>query len=180
MRLCLLGKRTLAVLPSGSEYRRSSRHPAVLPLNPLYISQSKQARMASSSFLQPDQAMKHLESYSRNDGLSVRELMDSKTQGGLTYNDFLVLPGHIDFAASAVSLESRVTKKTVLKTPFLSSPMDTVTETDMAIAMALLGGLGVIHHNLPAQMQADMVRAVKKSVPFPFLCLCVRLERILI
>ncbi|KAG0656769.1 inosine-5'-monophosphate dehydrogenase [Rhodotorula mucilaginosa] len=118
--------------------------------------------MASSSFLQPDQAMKHLESYSRNDGLSVRELMDSKTQGGLTYNDFLVLPGHIDFAASAVSLESRVTKKTVLKTPFLSSPMDTVTETDMAIAMALLGGLGVIHHNLPAQMQADMVRAVKK------------------
>jgi hypothetical protein len=77
--------------------------------------------MASSSFLQPDQAMKHLESYSRNDGLSVRELMDSKTQGGLTYNDFLVLPGHIDFAASAVSLESRVTKKTVLKTPFLSS-----------------------------------------------------------
>jgi IMP dehydrogenase len=121
--------------------------------------------MASSSFLQPDQAMKHLESYSRNDGLSVRELMDSKTQGGLTYNDFLVLPGHIDFAASAVSLESRVTKKTVLKTPFLSSPMDTVTETDMAIAMALLGGLGVIHHNLPAQMQADMVRAVKKSVP---------------
>ena len=136
--------------------------------------------MASSSFLQPDQAMKHLESYSRNDGLSVRELMDSKTQGGLTYNDFLVLPGHIDFAASAVSLESRVTKKTVLKTPFLSSPMDTVTETDMAIAMALLGGLGVIHHNLPAQMQADMVRAVKKSVPFPFLCLCVRLERILI
>lgn len=123
--------------------------------------------MASSSFLQPDQAMKHLESYSRNDGLSVRELMDSKTQGGLTYNDFLVLPGHIDFPASAVSLESRVTKKTVLKTPFLSSPMDTVTETDMAIAMALLGGLGVIHHNLPAQMQADMVRAVKKSVPSP-------------
>lgn len=135
--------------------------------------------MASSSFLQPDQAMKHLESYSRNDGLSVRELMDSKTQGGLTYNDFLVLPGHIDFPASAVSLESRVTKKTVLKTPFLSSPMDTVTETDMAIAMALLGGLGVIHHNLPAQMQADMVRAVKKSVPAP-LHFCVRRERVLI
>ncbi|GAA5906856.1 hypothetical protein JCM6882_006848 [Rhodosporidiobolus microsporus] len=113
-------------------------------------------------FLDPSQALEHLKTYSRGDGLSVRELMDSKAQGGLTYNDFLVLPGHIDFPASAVSLESRVTKKTVLKTPFLSSPMDTVTETEMAITMALLGGLGVIHHNLPPQMQADMVRAVKK------------------
>ncbi|BGP38900.1 inosine-5'-monophosphate dehydrogenase [Rhodotorula kratochvilovae] len=115
-----------------------------------------------AAFLDPAQAKAHLATYARNDGLSVRELMDSHKQGGLTYNDFLVLPGHIDFPASAVSLESRVTKKTVLKTPFLSSPMDTVTETDMAITMALLGGLGVIHHNLPAQMQADMVRAVKK------------------
>ncbi|GAA6029551.1 hypothetical protein JCM8097_000933 [Rhodosporidiobolus ruineniae] len=114
------------------------------------------------AFLDPATAVEHLKSYSRSDGLSVRELMDSKRQGGLTYNDFLVLPGHIDFPASAVSLETRVTKKTVLKTPFLSSPMDTVTETDMAITMALLGGLGVIHHNLPPQMQAEMVRAVKK------------------
>ncbi|BGP14876.1 hypothetical protein JCM10213_003768 [Rhodosporidiobolus nylandii] len=114
------------------------------------------------TFLDASKALEHLKTYQRNDGLSVRELMDSKAQGGLTYNDFLVLPGHIDFPASAVSLESKVTKKTVLKTPFLSSPMDTVTETEMAIAMALLGGLGVIHHNLPPQMQADMVRAVKK------------------
>ena len=89
------------------------------------------------AFLDPAQAKAHLATYSRNDGLSVRELMDSQKQGGLTYNDFLVLPGHIDFPASAVSLESRVTKKTVLKTPFLSSPMDTVTETDMAITMAV-------------------------------------------
>lgn len=88
-------------------------------------------------FLDPSQAKAHLESYSRKDGLSVRELMDSQKQGGLTYNDFLVLPGHIDFPASAVSLESHVTKKTVLKTPFLSSPMDTVTETEMAITMAV-------------------------------------------
>ncbi|KAF9998842.1 inosine-5'-monophosphate dehydrogenase, partial [Entomortierella chlamydospora] len=73
---------------------------------------------------------------SRRDGLSAEELMDSVTQGGLTYNDFLILPGYINFQANAVQLESKITKRITLKTPFLSSPMDTVTETDMAIAMA--------------------------------------------
>jgi IMP dehydrogenase len=71
------------------------------------------------------------------DGLSAEELMDSKAHGGLTYNDFLILPGLIDFSASAVSLDSKITKKIVLKTPLISSPMDTVTETDMAINMAV-------------------------------------------
>jgi IMP dehydrogenase len=71
------------------------------------------------------------------DGLSAEELMDSKAHGGLTYNDFLILPGFIDFPASAVSLDSKITKKIVLKTPLISSPMDTVTETDMAINMAV-------------------------------------------
>ena len=71
------------------------------------------------------------------DGLSAEDLMDSKANGGLTYNDFLILPGFIDFAASAVSLESKITKTITLKTPLISSPMDTVTETDMAINMAV-------------------------------------------
>ncbi|KAI8906607.1 IMP dehydrogenase/GMP reductase [Powellomyces hirtus] len=96
------------------------------------------------------------------DGLSAEELMDPKVSGGLTYNDLLILPGYVDFPASVCSLESRITKRFTLKTPFLSSPMDTVTETQMAIGMALNGGLGVIHHNCPVEEQADMVRKVKK------------------
>lgn len=107
-------------------------------------------------------ATSYLKNYSEKDGLSVQELIDSNKFGGLTYNDFLVLPGLISFPSSQVSLDSKLTKKITLKSPFVSSPMDTVTEENMAIHMALLGGIGIIHHNCTAEEQADMVRKVKK------------------
>merc|ERR1711939_926235 len=96
------------------------------------------------------------------DGLSAQQLIDSKANGGLTYNDFLVLPGYIGFPANAVTLDTPITKRITLKTPFVSSPMDTVTEHNMAIHMALLGGLGVIHHNCSVEDQAEFVRKVKR------------------
>lgn len=107
-------------------------------------------------------ATSYLKDYPKKDGLSVKELIDSTNFGGLTYNDFLVLPGLINFPSSAVSLETKLTKKITLKSPFVSSPMDTVTEENMAIHMALLGGIGIIHHNCTADEQAEMVRKVKK------------------
>lgn len=91
----------------------------------------------SKNFLDRSKALEVLASYPRADGLSAQELMDSRQHGGLTYNDFLLLPGKIDFPASEVILESRISRNVVLKTPFMSSPMDTVTETDMAINMAV-------------------------------------------
>lgn len=61
----------------------------------------------SEKALSASEALAFLDSYPRGDGLSVQELMDSRKNGGLTYNDFLMLPGHISFPASVVSLQTR-------------------------------------------------------------------------
>lgn len=91
----------------------------------------------SVSFLDPSKALDELNKYPSPDGLSIDQLMNATLHGGLTYNDFLMLPGKIDFSAHDVITESRITRNVVLKTPFISSPMDTVTGDEMAISMAV-------------------------------------------
>ena len=89
------------------------------------------------SFLDPSKAFDELNKYPSPDGLSIDQLMNTTLHGGLTYNDFLMLPGKIDFSAHDVITESRITRNVVLKTPFISSPMDTVTGDEMAISLAV-------------------------------------------
>src|SRR3569623_2731488 len=81
---------------------------------------------------------------------------------GLTFDDVLLTPAESAVLPSQADVRTRVTKEIGLNIPIISSAMDTVTEADMAIAMAQLGGIGVLHRNLDVEEQAKAVRAVKR------------------
>lgn len=81
---------------------------------------------------------------------------------GLTFDDVLLVPGESEVMPSQVDTRSRITRDISLNIPVLSAAMDTVTEADMAIVMAQLGGIGVLHRNMTVEEQVAAVRAVKR------------------
>ena len=82
---------------------------------------------------------------------------------GITFDDVLLIPSKSEVTPDMVNLGTRLTNKIMLNTPIMSSAMDTVTESGMAIAIAREGGIGIIHKNMPISMQADEVERVKRS-----------------
>lgn len=82
---------------------------------------------------------------------------------GLTFDDILLLPNYADFARNDIDISVNLTQKIKLDIPLISSPMDTVTESNLAIALAKLGGIGIIHRNLKINDQADHVARVKRQ-----------------
>ena len=83
-------------------------------------------------------------------------------QEALTFDDVLLVPNHSSILPSDASLKTQLTSKIQLNIPLISAAMDTVTESELAIAIAQEGGIGIIHKNLSSQDQANEVTKVKK------------------
>ncbi len=90
-------------------------------------------------------------------------LTNSPISEGLTFDDVLLVPAYSNVLPREVDVNTRFTREIKLHTPLVSAAMDTVTEADLAIAMAREGGIGVIHKNMPIEQQMEQVRKVKRA-----------------
>ena len=82
---------------------------------------------------------------------------------GLSFEDVLIYPHHANFMPDDISLDTRLTKKIRISVPFVSSPMESVTEHRMAIAIAQRGGIGIIHSYMTKEEQVKQIKIVKRA-----------------
>ena len=100
------------------------------------------------------------------DGQSVADIFEGRRLG-YTFDDFIVLPGFISKSPNEVNLETKLTRKLSLRVPFVSSPMDTITEWKMAGELGKLGGVGIIHANMDIPTQVEYVKRAREfGAPF--------------
>ncbi len=90
-------------------------------------------------------------------------MQDKIRYQAITFDDVLIEPRYSDVVPADVDVSTRLTRNIGINIPLLSSPMDTVTESAMAIGLAKMGGIGIIHKNMPASVQAEEVYKVKRS-----------------
>src|SRR5690349_23147873 len=90
-------------------------------------------------------------------------MQDRIAYQGITFDDVLLEPAYSDVVPRDVDVRTQLTRNIRLNIPVLSSPMDTVTESDLAIALAQEGGMGIIHKNMSVQKQTQEVDKVKRS-----------------
>lgn len=113
-----------------------------------------------------DEALWELDEETLNSGacgFTAEEIfVRNKACVGYSYDDLIVMPGYIHFGLNDVNIATKFSRNIALNAPFVSSPMDTVTESKMAIRMALMGGIGIIHSNVSIEEQAAEVYRVKK------------------
>ena len=93
----------------------------------------------------------------------MQKFINKEIQEGLTFDDVLLVPAHSEVLPRNVDVSTHFTRDIILKTPIVSSAMDTVTEAELAIAMARAGGIGVIHKNMTIERQCEQVRMVKRA-----------------
>ncbi len=94
--------------------------------------------------------------------MHIDDFFEQHAGQSLSYDDLILLPGFVDFSIDAVDLTSRLTREISLNIPIVSSPMDTVSEADLAIALALQGGMGFLHYNMSPEDQGKQAVRVKR------------------